>query len=115
MTQPSPSASEVDDSAAELLEALVRDDDGQVAEAQYRFGGCHRLAELGVHVVGVIAVLDAGHGHPEHESLGLRVVVPDLYELVEGPLRDREPVGRRIVFAHLMASAADPSHREMDG
>ena len=80
-----------------------------------RFGGCHRLAELEVHVVGVIAVLDAGHGHPEHESLGVRVVVPDLYELVEGPLRDREPVGRRIVFAHLMASAADPSHREMDG
>jgi hypothetical protein len=29
--------------------------------------------------------------------------------------RDREPVERRIVFAHLMASAADPSHREMDG
>jgi len=106
---------EVDGGTAELLQALAGDDDGQVAVVQHRLGGRHRLAELEVHVVGVIAVLDAPHGHPEHEPLGLRVVVPELYELGEGALRDREPVERRIVFAHLMASAADPGHRAMAG
>ena len=80
----------VDARSAQLLHAVRWHGDGQVVVTEHCIRGRYGLPELEIHVVGVLAVHDAGHLQPKHKALGLRILCSELEQLLACGRRDPE-------------------------